>query len=204
MNKAVKLAKGEYFLFLNSGDYLLHDNVLMRVSKFLHTYDVISGDIVLEENQKTYERPSPETITLDFFFKISLYHQATFISKKMFELFEPYNESFKIGGDYEFFIRLFFKFNATYLHVNEPISYFKADGISNNIAFTEIKVKESALAWQHNIPERVWEALTEHQEFKKSPVYWLYLKVQKPGIYRSVFTFINQLRNKLYRLLKTG
>jgi glycosyltransferase involved in cell wall biosynthesis len=202
MNKAIKLAKGDYVLFLNSGDYLLNEHVLKTVAPRLTGYDVISGDIILEENNKTYERASKDEITLDFFFRISLYHQATFIAKKLFDQYGLYNETFKIGGDYEFFIRVFYKYNASYLHIHEPVSYFKADGISNNPEFLTIKNEEALTAWKLNVSERMYQILTEHQQFENSPTYWLYHKAQTSMLYKGFFTWINRVRNKVYRLFR--
>ena len=202
MNKAIKLAKGDYLLFLNSGDYLLNDDVLKTVSPRLTGYDVVSGDIVLEENHKTYERASKDAVTLDFFFTMSLYHQATFIAKKLFDQYGLYNETFKIGGDYEFFIRVFYKHNAGYLHIHEAVSYFKADGISNHPEFLNIKNEEAMRAWKLNVSERMYQALTEHQQFEKSPTYWLYHKAQTSKLYKGFFTWINRVRNRLYRLFR--
>lgn len=202
MNKAIKLAKGDYLLFLNSGDYLVNADILKAVAPRLTGSDVISGDIILEENGKTYERASKDQISLDFFFRMSLYHQSTFIAKKLFDQYGLYNETFKIGGDYEFFIRVFYKHNATYLHINELVAYFKADGISNNSKFFDLKKQESLMAWRLNVSERVYQALTEHQQFENSPTYWLYQKAHTSKFYKGFFTWINGVRNRLYRLFK--
>jgi glycosyltransferase involved in cell wall biosynthesis len=198
MNKGIKLATGDYLLFLNSGDYLLNNDVIKNIEAHLHPFDVVSGDLIIEDDkEKQHKLESKDEIDLSFFLNLSLYHQATFISKKMFENYGLYDESFKLGGDYEFFIRIFYKHNANYKHIKTVISYFKTDGISNNPAYAELNSAEAKRAWATNVSERSMEIMKTFQALKESEVYWLFIKEKTSDHYRRLFSILSRIRNKL-------
>ncbi len=86
MNKGIKVAKGEYCLFLNSGDYLVHSTVLEKVFSHNIDADIISGDVLkIRPNNKFRRVSSPETISLHKLCIHSLPHQATLIRTSLFE-----------------------------------------------------------------------------------------------------------------------
>jgi glycosyltransferase involved in cell wall biosynthesis len=203
MNKGIKLSNGEYLLFLNSGDLLIDEQVIAKVSPFLKDYDVISGNIIIEDQDgQIHKRHSKPSIDLDYFFKVSLYHQSTFVAKSAFNKFGLYNEDFKIGGDYEFFIRLFFKYNATYHTVNEFICYFVANGISNNPSYLDLNRAEAKKAWLLNVSERTYQLFEDYRQFENSSINWIYKKINTSKVYKNLFLLIHRFRNKLYRLIK--
>lgn len=203
MNKGIQLAKGDYLLFLNSGDKLLNNDVLTNIAPLLNSADVISGNIVIEdENGITHQCLSQDDISWRYFSAMSLYHQATFVSKKTFETYGNYDERFKLGGDYEFFIRIFFKYNASYRHIAEFISYFKSDGISNNSAYAELNKKEAQQAREFNLSKQVLKEFAEQLAFENSKIYWLYLKSRSSLLYRKIFDFFYALRYHMNRLIK--
>ena len=203
MNKGIRMAKGDYLLFLNSGDKLLNNDVLTNIAPLLNTADIISGNIVIEDEKGiTHRCLSQDEISWRYFSAMSLYHQATFISKKTFDTYGLYDERFKLGGDYEFFIRIFFKYNASYKHIPEFVSYFKSDGISNNSAYAELNKKEAQLAREYNLSKQVLTVFAEQLEFERSNMHWLYLKSRSSALYRRTFAFLYALRYHINRLIK--
>lgn len=178
MNKGIAKANYEYLLFLNSGDILENKDVIKNIQTYLNDSDIVSGDILIEDAKGEHYVPSRDEVTLDFFFNISLFHQATFIKRQLFLDLGLYNESFKIGGDYEFFIRALYKYNCTYKHTPILISKFKTDGISNDPAYIEINKIEAKKAWLLNVSPRTYEAFSRCYEFYSSDEH--YLKTRSP------------------------
>ena len=131
MNKGINIATGEYFLFLNSGDYLLHPWTLhevineIKLSKYA---DVYYTDVLLSDYQLIKH---PKTITLNFFLKTSINHQNCIIRQKLFKD-ELYNENYKIASDWYFFIKGFYNNTITYFHIKTNITIYDINGISNN------------------------------------------------------------------------
>ena len=55
MNKGIRLAHGEYTLMLNSGDYLVDEQVIEKVLLLLDGTDIIQGNTVSVINNKKNE-----------------------------------------------------------------------------------------------------------------------------------------------------
>lgn len=131
MNKGISAAKGEYLLFLNSGDTLSNDNILNEFSKSLiDNLDIYYGDLIfLNQGVRDYQK-YPDKLSFNFFYKTSLPHPAAFIKKELFNELGNYNENLKIVSDWEFFMLAICKFNKTYKHVNIVVTVFDTNGIS--------------------------------------------------------------------------
>lgn len=155
MNKGIQNSKGEYLLFLNSGDWLNNKDVVSRVLPQLKDYDVISGDIDIYDNEQWHHITSEDKVSVNYFLRISLYHQATFVSRSLFNKYGNYNEEFRSTGDYEFFIRTLLKHGASYHHINNVISNFVADGMSNDPKWEAVNTAERKRSWELNFSEPV-------------------------------------------------
>ena len=84
MNKGTLKAKGEYVLYLNSGDYLVSSDVLKYVSTSLNKFDIIFGDLFIETltGEKSVKKYNDD-ISFSYFINESLPHPASFISKNL-------------------------------------------------------------------------------------------------------------------------
>ena len=135
MNKGINLASGDYLLFLNAGDYLIHYNVIKSLTNLFESgkYDLIHGDTfcVNPETEKYAVRVAPETPEADFFYLDTLPHQATFYKREVFEKFGSYEENFKIISDNILNKKLICDCRVSVKHVDQVISVFLGDGISS-------------------------------------------------------------------------
>lgn len=132
MNKGIRLASGEYTLFINSGDKLYNNQTLENCYSFLHTYDFISGDtLCIDSKNKKKIWKSPQILTSYILMRYSLSHQSTFIRTKLLKD-RPYIETLKIASDWEQMIFELLIKDASYLHIDQILSIFYEDGISRN------------------------------------------------------------------------
>jgi glycosyltransferase involved in cell wall biosynthesis len=129
MNKGISVAKGEYCLFLNSGDEFNSSNVLSINIRYLFSEDVICFDSIIRGNVDTLTR-HPDVITASFLWNSNLCHQSTFIKTELLTRY-LYDEKLKIVADWKFFILAFIKGDATYRKVNNILTVFHSDGISS-------------------------------------------------------------------------
>ena len=133
MNKANKIAKGEYILFLNSGDFFSNENVVSQIFTNLkgEFYSLIAGrtKIYYEEHDLGIVSPS-KNIILDKQSE-SFSHQATFINKSIYKKLS-YNTVFSISADKEYWYRVKLEENFSVKFYDLNISSFKLGGVSNN------------------------------------------------------------------------
>jgi len=135
MNKGIEKSKGEYLLFLNSGDYLVHCEILTHVFNIVFNEDYVFGNInLIKNNTIIYKDVSMpfDVPDLSDLIKDALPHQASFIKKELFEEIGKYNEEFKISSDWEFTIRALIINNCSVKHLPLTISNYDITGISSN------------------------------------------------------------------------
>ena len=129
MNKGIKMAKGEYLQFLNSGDSLINSDVLNKVFKENKTEDIIYGNLMIG---KKFLK-SPPVLSFLVFFNDTINHQASFIKKALFEKYGLYREDLKIVSDWEFFMKTILFENCTHKYIDILIVSYEGGGISSDV-----------------------------------------------------------------------
>ncbi|GBC63749.1 glycosyltransferase [Desulfonema ishimotonii] len=132
MNKAIKVCRGNYLLFLNCGDYLLNFKVLENVIKYMRDVspDILYSDIYTDG--KNDRELLTTKIESDFdLYRKTICHQAVFASKQVFETIGEFNTLYKICADREWLLRAVkaHKFELSYM--NTPTSVFDRHGVSS-------------------------------------------------------------------------
>lgn len=148
MNKGLKVAKGDFVLFLNSGDFLHDKNVLIDVfSTVKPKDDLIYGDVLLRNSKLNSERVQvhPEVLPFSYFYKQTICQQACFIKRTLFETIFYFNEDYKISSDWEFFIYAIYIQKVNYRKIDLIISVYDMEGISSTSEFRALALKEREL-----------------------------------------------------------
>lgn len=131
MNKGVSIARGDYVLFLNSGDTFYENNILEKILPCLDA-DFVCGNACLRYADGTGMWIAPQTVNSHFFIqRFSLCHQSLFIRTSLLKA-RPYDESLKIVADYE---EIFYEIvvnHRTYEKLNFIVCYYGCDGVSSN------------------------------------------------------------------------
>lgn len=169
MNKGVCQAKGEYLLFLNSGDYL-EPEILTEVAKELTGEDIIYGDLyfIFENTERRLQKYDiPLTATRFLSSDFSLPHPASFIKRELF-LNEMYSENYLIVSDWEFFIKNIILKDCTTKHMSIGVSNFLDGGISST---NPILTKEERRKVLNNLfPPKVYNDLLKLSIIERSPL----------------------------------
>lgn len=132
MNKAIKVANGEYLLFLNSGDYLTDKNTLAdAVGQFENT-DIVYGNLQMVEEEKSYTAVYPSKLSFADFVEGSLPHPGSFIKRRLFDELGYYDETLRICADWKFFLEAICRHNASYKHIDQTIAFFYLNGLSSS------------------------------------------------------------------------
>lgn len=136
MNKGIELATGEYVLFINSGDHLFSDKVVKSAEKYLQSYDVIYFNLqIISEDNRFKIHSLPDKLKFSDFFIDSWPHPSTFTKRELFDKVGLYDENLKIFSDWKFMILALFKYQCSYLKVDEILSTFYLGGISSQTDF---------------------------------------------------------------------
>ena len=190
MNKGIEKAKGEYLLFLNSGDYFISNDVLDIAFKFNFTESIVYSDVRNNVSGKTIR--FPEKLNFSFFYEATINHQSTFLKKELFEKYGLYNETYQIVSDWEFFVKCIYLYNESIRHLDLTLIEFDySNGLSTSEKTRQILNKERNDVFQKYFPgfiydyaekERLRKIYTDRMEtsihLNKNLVLWI-RKVRK-------------------------
>ena len=173
-NKAIKISRGEWFLFLGSDDFLKID----ALSELIHIsnntdekLDYVSGKGELIIDDKVV-RITGEPWTWNKFKKYVCTAQAGAIhNRSLYKELGGYDESYKIAGDYEFLLRKGEKLKAGY---TEKVTIsFRMGGVSNK---SNKVIKETYKAILKHSGTNKWIVYVNSV---KSLIFWHFKKALK-------------------------
>ena len=140
MNKGIKVASGEYCLFLNSGDWLVKNACIRNA---LDQGSIIKEDIIYGKSQTNKgELTYPKALDLAFFAKGTIAHQSTFIKTSLFKEIGYYDESLKIVSDWKFWMQAIVIHQCSHRYIPEIISFFEYGGISSHHNYVQLQKEE--------------------------------------------------------------
>jgi glycosyltransferase involved in cell wall biosynthesis len=131
MNKGINSAKGDYLIFINSGDELIDPKIIEQVTPLISDEDFVFCNLVIASNHSDEIKQYPNQLSFKYFLTESLPHPATFIKRVLFQVTGGYDERYKICSDWAFFIIMICKHQATYKYIPLVLSKFYLDGISS-------------------------------------------------------------------------
>ena len=130
MNKGVRRSTGDYLMFLHSDDFLLDNRVMENVVMVLdgrcdiHTFDIVfrtaDGDT----------RFTPRGFGLRANFKTPFLHQGVFCCRRLFQRIGPFDCSFRVAMDYDFFLRAY-RSHASWDHHSLVVAVMRDTGVSS-------------------------------------------------------------------------
>lgn len=151
MNKGIIKSKGEYLLFLNSGDWL-EDDILAQVFKEHLVEDIIYADLYHYRNTNDIKLGAyPKKLTLSFMLNYSLGHPSTFIKRELFKEM-LYDEKYRIISDWTFFVKQIILNNCTTKHLDLPVTYFDVHGISSDPKNGDLIMQERSDFFENGFP----------------------------------------------------
>jgi glycosyltransferase involved in cell wall biosynthesis len=107
MNKGLKLATGDYVLFMNSGDEIFANDTVAKIFATQADADIYYGEteIINSKGESMGQRrhKAPEKFTWKGFnLGMSISHQAIYIKRS---LIEPYDSQYQLSADIDWIIR---------------------------------------------------------------------------------------------------
>lgn len=143
MNKGIRMATGDYCLFLNSGDVLAREDVLARVYGEMQQAeaDIYYGDVVKVKGRKKRRLRYREKLSFADFVSPypAMHHQASFIRTNLFEQVEMYREDMYIAADWHFFFQAVMVHKVIKKHMNIVVAICDMSGLSNTMTANDPK-----------------------------------------------------------------
>lgn len=190
LNKGIAHTNGKYCMFLNSGDFLLNEEVLKDSFEIIlqQEADIYYGDILLEfENgEQTIQQHAP-VLDLNFLEKRTLNHQASFIKRILFDELGNYNEKYGLVADYAFYLNAFLK-GKDFWYINKVMVHYKRDGISSRQM--ELYMQQMKQVWKEMVPLPVEKLLHENKLLQEND--------------RRIFIRLGKKMDNFYQRIKGG
>lgn len=122
MNKGVRMAQGEWVIFMNAGDTFASDDTLQRVFGSPQNADVIYGDVIKGELVKEAEAPRNAH-------RMFYCHQSAFVRTRCLREF-PFDIRHRMSADFKQVKQLYLS-GKTFLQLDFPVANFDTQGVSN-------------------------------------------------------------------------
>lgn len=132
MNKGIRLAHGDYCLFLNSGDTLYDKDVLSEaMSKLGKTGScyIISFRLMLPGSDSYFPRKSYDLL---HFQPGCIPHQATLIRRELFNSIGSYREDYRLISDFIFFFKALCLKKVRFQTADIPFCAYEMNGLSTD------------------------------------------------------------------------
>ena len=192
MNKGVKQAKGEYCIFINSGDFLCNPQTLEAASNEITNVecDFCTGTLLVSRNNNITGVIFPPIDEKLLLLRGTLCHPATFTRRSWLEKI-PYFEDTKIVGDWQQITSSISIHGATYHPIKCTIAIFDLSGISttNN----ELRINELKRFRESFVPS--W-LLKELDSIISSNVHLFTIEKKKHPILFTIIKYIKKLRTQ--------
>lgn len=155
MNKAIKFAKGEVIVFVNSGD-LLKKNALKCVNNTFmknKNFNFVFGTVKRHYVTSTILKYGVDINRLKYNFDFATSHSAGFfLKKKIFEKYGSFNTQYKCSADYDLYFRLILKhkIQGGSTKKSDLIGIVKSGGYSSKINFLDHIFEETKIRLNNN------------------------------------------------------
>ena len=186
MNKGIRMASGEYLLFLNSGDYLVDERVVEQILQMDLHDDICYGYQMNEIDGELVEEVciDPAYITFDTMRNAHIPHQSSLIQKTTLLALGGYDESNKIVSDWAYVMKCIFQYNGTISRIPIHIAVYDTNGISST-------------------PDKTWQWEERRKVLLRDfprimPDYERWDRLNK-NLYMRVVKIVREFKNKLCR-----
>ena len=147
LNRAIKLAKGDYLINLHSGDFFYSNSVLKKFSQIINknkSYDFFFSDLIYYNNDndsitRVWKIPQLKKDKISSF-KIA--HTSVCLKRNITKKI-TYNNKFKISSDTEYLLNLCKSYKGKY--INTFFIYMRIGGLSTSMKFLFKKLKEDLI-----------------------------------------------------------
>ena len=198
-NKGIHLANGTYVLFLNSGDTLAETTTLQQMIDCNLSADICYFDAVFTDNGKPHvQRIYPDQLSLRFFLRDSLCHQAILYRLDTLCKLGGYDEQYKLIGDWALNVKAIILNNCSVQHYSLITTYYEIGGLSWTKEGRQRCEEEKRIFLQNNLPTRVYDDFLYWESIENSDWYRRVVRIKSSRLQKILLYWV-KLLNKLDR-----
>jgi glycosyltransferase involved in cell wall biosynthesis len=191
MNKGIKVATGDFLVFMNSGDTFYNETIIDTIANELKNTDVIVyGDVLVKNELTGYQNIQihPEKLTFKYFYQQTICQQACIIKKSLFDTIFYFNENHKIVSDWAFLIVAIFINKVSVRKIPYVLAIFDCSGISSNqnMRIIASKEREEVLDCYFPLFKDDYKTLLSHSSLKSEQL----LLIQKSKLFSKLVSVI--------------
>ncbi len=194
INYGIKKSKGDYICVLNSDDLFHSNQSIEKISKIISknkSSKILLGNVAYFDNLDYYKvtrfYSSYNFKRWKMKFGLMPPHPASIIKREIYEKYGLYNENFKIAGDFELFLRLFYISKVNFKIIDNTLIRMRSGGISGkNLQSYWISTLEILKSFQINN--------------LKSNLLFIIMRI--PAKINQLFFFSNLFINRNFQLFK--
>lgn len=166
MNKAIKLAKGEWLYFIGSDDRLLDVNVLKNIfNSDLGKTDVVYGNVISDRFDGRYDGE----FSLEKLLTKNICHQSIFLNKRVFKKIGNFNIKYKTQADWDHNLRWFINPHIRKQYINIDVADYANGGASSqfpDLIFPAEMYSQVIKNGFFNLPADILKRLTASEDRK--------------------------------------
>ena len=204
LNKGILQAKGDYLIFMNSGDTFYNADTIYNVFLDIEHIDadIIYGNTIID-NKKTLEKGYPTSnVSLSYLFVSPINHQSMFIKREL-QIKFPYDEKYKYAADRKFLIMSVLA-GATFHYINMFIAIYDFTGLSS--CNTKKVQEEHKHIIDEIVPKTIKQDIIELYEYRLIKQTYPILSqihqyLQKRWLYLILFQYFCKLISLINKIL---
>lgn len=161
MNKALRLAKGDFVWFINAGDALYDAATLGRVADAIDdTVDIVYGRTCVVNQEGVpigeHHKPTPALLTRRSLLNgLVVSHQSIIVRRT---IAAPYNTAYRISADYDWVLRAV-SASRRNVFIDAPLSRFMTSGLSAKHRKRSWAERFTIMRHHYGLPLTLWAHL---------------------------------------------
>jgi glycosyltransferase involved in cell wall biosynthesis len=157
MNKGMKMATGQFFWFINSGDEIAGSHILEMALRPDSSADFIYGDTMIVDaqgNEIGLRRlsPPPSLTWKDLRMGMLVSHQSVIVSR---DVASPYNLDYRFSADFEWVMNALRR-SKKIVHANLILSHFLEGGLTQKNIIPGLKERFHIMKSHFGLAATLW------------------------------------------------
>lgn len=132
MNKGIVHSTGEILYFLNSGDLLYNNDIIVKIMDVFSDPNIfgVYGNVEVLNDYRKNKLIRGCKVTPNKLVYRHIFHQALFVRHFLFNEIGMYSTSFKLSSDHDFIVKSIKKYPDRFLYLNKIIAIYRDGGMS--------------------------------------------------------------------------